>query len=70
MKELFQIGLLGIFTLIGVLLIFAIWLVPVIVSYVTGDWPWLFTYALWWIPAVILTAVVAIFFEGLLEISF
>jgi len=70
MKESFQIGLLGLFTLIAVVSVFAIWLLPVIVAFITGNWYLLFTYAVWWIPAIALTSIVSVIYEAVLEITF
>jgi hypothetical protein len=70
MRDLIQIGLLGLSTLIAVVSVFAIWLVPVIIALITGNWYLLFTYAVWWIPAIVLTSIVSVIYEAVLEITF
>jgi len=45
------------------LLIIAIWLFPLILCAVTGNWWLMFIYFAWWIPASILTRLLSEFME-------
>ena len=59
MRKLFR----NIQALIGAIFLSAVWLGPCLISLHESNWWFVALYLVWWIPALIMTAIIAVFFD-------
>jgi len=68
MRDLITLVFLGISALLYVVALLAIWVFPVIISFITGNWWLILLYSVWWIPAIALSAVVTLIWDSVEEV--